>query len=215
MLRWLLPLLILANLAAAVWWYQSGRASPPPPAQVPGVPLLQSVGADGTALPAAAGSLPLAQAGPVSGACTRIGPFLTAAGMRSAYAALASHVARIQYRLDEVPVERGWWVYLPAGDRAQALQLAQRLTAQGIHDYYVITAGPQQNTLSLGLFQDPANAQRREAQLRALGFAVRLRARVDRAPQYHIEFQSAAATPDWRRLLPDAALLRAQPVACD
>jgi SPOR domain len=111
---------------------------------------------------------------------------------------------------------RGWWVYLPAfNSRNAALGAARDLSAKGIRDYYVVTAGDQENTISLGLFRDGANAIRRRDELTALGFDAQLDERSDDTPEYWLDY---AVTPsqrfDWRDRVPDRQELKAQSVPC-
>ncbi len=217
MLRWLLILLLLLNLAAAAW-LRWGRTAAPPTARVPGVPELRlpDAATAASALPphAARTAVPAPAGGAVH--CAEIGPFATAAEMRTAFAALAPHVPGIQYRSVEVTVSRGWWVYLAEPDRARALATARALAARGLRDYYVITAGEQQNTVSLGLFQDPANARRRLARIRGMGFAATLRQRIEQAPQYFVQYQQPAQGPlAWQTIVPHADILQAHAIACD
>ncbi|MHB8311169.1 MAG: SPOR domain-containing protein [Metallibacterium sp.] len=215
-LRLTVLLLLLLNLAAAAWWLWGGRVARPVPATVAGVPTLHLLH---EALPRAATralSTPGAAAPGTPAQCLSVGPFTTQAEMHQAFAALDAHVPRIQYRVAESAVSRGWWVYLTAAGREQALATARALAAHGVRDDYVITAGDQQNSISLGLFQDPANAQRREAQLRALGFPAQMRQRVEQVPQYYIEFQLPAAPGFvWQTHVAHADILNAQARACD
>jgi hypothetical protein len=215
-LRLTVLLLLLLNLAAAAWWLWAVPAPRVLPATQAGVPTLhllhealpraatQALTASGAAAPAAPAQ------------CLSVGPFTTQAQMQQAFAALAARVPRIQYRVAESAVSRGWWVYLTAPGREQALATARALAAHGVRDDYVITAGDQQNSISLGLFQDPGNARRRQAQLRALGFPAQLRQRVEQVPQYYIEFQlPAAAGFVWQAHVAHADILHAQARTCD
>ena len=215
-LRLAVLILLLLNCAAAalaVWRAHAQR--PLVTARLPGVPELRLLR---DAMPVAPASAVTARAAAVAttAQCLDLGPFTTQAEMHQAFAALAPRVPRIQYSVAESAVSRGWWVYLAAPSRAQALVQASALAARGLHDYYVITAGDRQNSISLGLFQEPANAQRRLAQVRALGFPAQLRQRVEQVPQYHIEFQ-LPATPGfaWQALVAHPNILDARPRACD
>lgn len=215
-LRRTVLLLLLLNLAAAAWWLWAGRARAPiayTQAGVPTLHLLHEALPRATSHPSPA---PVATAASAAAQCLSVGPFTTQAEMQQAFAALAMLVPRIQYRVAESAVSRGWWVYLTAPTREQALTMARALAAHGVRDYYVITAGEQQNNISLGLFQDPGNAQRREAQLRTLGFPAQLRQRVEQVPQYYIEFQQPA-TPGftWQAHIAHADILHARTRACD
>ena len=57
-----------------------------------------------------------------------------------------------------------------------------------MRDYYVIPAGEQQNMISLGLFRDQGNAERRRAELVALGFEPKIATRSEDLPLYWIDF---------------------------
>lgn len=215
-LRRIVLVLLLLNLAAAGWWLRAARIPPPHVAQAHGVPQLQLLD---EALPQKPAASPIAALAPTAvsnpAQCVDLGPFTTQAEMREAFTSLQALVPSIQYRVAEAAVSRGWWVYLTAPGREQALALARQLETHGVRDYYVITAGDQQNSISLGLFQEPANAQRRLAQLRALGFPARLRQRVEQVPQYYIEFQ-LPQTPgfDWRAHVAHPDILTATAHVC-
>jgi hypothetical protein len=147
--------------------------------------------------------------------CLSIGPFATPAELRAAMAALTPGAARIQFREVEATQLRGYRVYLPAsGSREAALDVARQLAARGVRDYYVVTAGDEENTVSLGLFRDLANAEKRRDELSAQGFAPVLEPRTEAAAQWWIDL---AAEPgfDWRALLPGATGVDARPVACE
>ncbi len=64
----------------------------------------------------------------------------------------------------------GHWVYLVAPQTPQGRKgLVDRLVADGIEDYYVLMDPRVGGAISLGLYAARANAQRRAAQIRALG----------------------------------------------
>jgi hypothetical protein len=194
--------LLLMNLGVAAWWaLRTPPSDPLPPrtdAAVPGMRLLSEVEAD------TAGSLvdneerdgaPEPVGGSDDQRCLQVGPFLTQADLRRAMGALTPSVNRIQYRESRVLAKRGHWVYLPAqGTREAALKSARELSARGLRDYYVVTAGDQENTISLGLFRDLANAEQRRDEVIALGFTPELRERNEEVPNYWIEI---AVAPDF------------------
>ena len=153
---------------------------------------------------------------PPRDACTTLGPFMTAADMRAAMQSLSPHVARIQYREEQVNHSHGYWVYLPqAATREAALEDARQLAAKGIRDYYVVTAGDTQNTISLGLFNDQANADRRRAMVQTAGFPAKVEQRVDTAAAYWLDY---AVPPreafDWTTWLPGRNDLQAKSIDC-
>ncbi|MBS0381731.1 MAG: SPOR domain-containing protein [Proteobacteria bacterium] len=215
--RLLFLLLLALNLGAAAWLL-FGRvpAQPFPPATDPGVPELRLITeTHKPAQPAVAGSssTPPPRA---HDACSTLGPFMTAVDMRSAVQALSPHVARIQYREEKVQRSHGYWVYLPAAaSREAALDAARALAAKGINDYYVVTAGDSQNTISLGLFNDQANAQSRLVQLQKLGFAAKVEQRVDTEPAYWVDYAVPEDTAfDWQAWLPGRNDLQAKSIDC-
>ncbi len=148
--------------------------------------------------------------------CVSIGPFATQADMRSALNSITPIVARIQYREAHATETRGYWVYLPAqANREQALAQARLLSSRGVRDYYVVTAGDQQNTISLGLFHDQGNAEKRRNEIASLGFKPNLVARTEELPVYWIDFAQDSHTPvNWRAHVTGQSDLRQQPVTC-
>lgn len=213
--RLLFLLLVALNLGAA-GWLMFGRAPAPtlPPATDAGVPELRLLSemrhGTGPRHPATAVSSEVATA------CSTLGPFMTTVDMRAAMQALSPHVRRIQYREEQMRRSHGYWVYLPAAaSREAALDEARQLSAKGIHDYYVVTAGDSQNTISLGLFNDQSNAQKRLAQLQALGFAAKIEQRVDTEPAYWVDYAVPAdGAFDWQAWLPGRNDLQSKPVDC-
>ena len=67
---------------------------------------------------------------------------------------------------------RGWKVYLPAfATREEAKAMGERIKAAGISDWYVMNEGADANTIALGRYGSEEAARRREAELKAKGFA--------------------------------------------
>lgn len=216
-LRGLVVLLVCLNLGVAAWWLSqpAPQAAPPPPidAGVGSLVLLGEVEAPPTADEMDRGAVPVPM--PDAPGCLTIGPFATPAALRAAMAALTPAVARIQYREVAATQLRGYRVYLPAsGSREAALAAARQLAARGVRDYYVVTAGDQENTVSLGLFRDLANAEARRAELAAQGFTAVLEPRTEDVAQWWIDL-AAEAGFDWKALLPAASDVQARPVACE
>ena len=221
MLSRILFLLLLAmNIGVALWLY----FAPQPRAHAfvatdPGVPKLVLLSErehanEGTAAELA--SAPEAAAEPRNGICNSLGPFPTQADMRGALNALTPLVARIQYREARSTETRGYWVYLPAQtSREKALALARQLSERGVRDYYVVTAGDQPNTISLGLFHDQVNAEKRRDEVARLGFAPDVIARTEELPVYWIDFAEERDHPlDWREHVAGQPDLRQQSVHC-
>lgn len=212
--RLLFLLLLALNLGAAAWLlFGRAPAESWPPATDPGVPELRLLqDARQAARPAAASSV----VPRMRDACSTLGPFMTAVDMRGAMQGLSPHVARIQYHEEQVRRSHGYWVYLPpVASREAALDEARALAAKGIHDYYVVTAGDSQNTISLGLFNDQSNAQNRLVQLQKLGFQAKVEQRVDTEPAYWVDYAVPAGTAfDWQVWLPGRNDLDVKAIDC-
>jgi hypothetical protein len=214
--RLLFLLLLALNLGAAGWLlFGRAPAAAAPPASDPGVPELRLLSETRqTARPAEASPAAVPTGG--HDACSTLGPFMTAADMRNAVQNLSPHVARIQYREEQVRRSHGYWVYMPAAaSREAALDEARALAAKGIHDYYVVTAGDSQNTISLGLFNDQSNAQNRLAQLQQLGFQAQVEQRVDTEAAYWVDYAVPADSAfNWQAWLPGRNDLQIRSIDC-
>jgi hypothetical protein len=214
-IRLLFLLLLALNLGAGAWLlFGRSPVQTLPPATDPGVPELRLLSETPHAAPAASATARTAALSAVT--CTALGPFTTTADMRASLQALTPHVARIQYREEQISQSRGFWVYLPATTtREAALGEARKLAAKGINDYYVVTAGDAQNTVSLGLFDDEANAQKRLAEVQQLGFGAKVKQRVDTEPAYWIDYAvPPGAAFDWQAWLPGRSDLQSRRVDC-
>ncbi len=163
--RALFLLLLAANLGAVSWLvFAPDMHATEAPASDPGVPKLvllseRDRGDDASAELAAP---PETRADQRNDECHSIGTFPTQADVRAAISTLTPLTRRIQFREAHATQARGYWVYLPAlQTREQALAAARQLSSKGVRDYYVVTAGDQQNTISLGSV--PRSGQRRTA----------------------------------------------------
>lgn len=218
--RALFMLLLALNIGGACWLAFAHRPSAhiAPPTD-PGVPELVLLSERDAA--SAAGGAELANA-PESGAdlandrCRTLGPFPTQADTRAAMNVLTPLSKRIRMRETHATQTRGYWVYLPAmASREQALAAARSLSTKGVRDYYVVTAGEQQNTISLGLFRDQANGERRRAEIAALGFKPQVNARTEDLPAYWLDFALAdPQSPELRSRVNAPADAREEPIAC-
>lgn len=220
MLARILFLLLLAmNLASVAWWYWRGQvpAPPPPVSAAPTLVLLSE--RDSAAMQDAARAADAAQASPDADAtpavCGALGPFEDQTALKRGIDLLTPQVTRIQYQESSSVTTRGYWVYLPALDsRDAALKSARQLNAAGVRDYYVVTAGDHENTVSLGLFRDRDNAARRQSQIAALGFPARLEERTEVERAWWIEFERESAEPPDYSRLDHAERLTLKPRSC-
>lgn len=242
-LRLLLVLLVALNIAVGAWLWLGqddahGRSAsdpdvptlhllterPAPPASVPAsvgtapapapvasAPSRQEAPATKAAVPEAANP-----SRPTSYTCISIGPFATPVDLHSARNALSAQATRMRSRQEQTTQTRGWWVYLPASaSREQALAQARRLSAANIGDYFVVGSGGQPNTISLGLFKDPANARKRRDEVVAAGFPAQMIERTETVPEYWLDLAVAdGARFDWRSRLRNSAGMGSHSTGC-
>lgn len=186
LLRAALVILVMLNLSAAAWWAVGPRprAATPPPMHAPQLQLLEEARsatphaattppATGTAAPHAA-----------TGLCLRFGPFAGPSARNGARdALLAIGVEAVAFE-DRSGASSGWDVFLPAQpSRADAVELAGKLKAQGIDDVFVMNSGDQANRIALGRFSSEAGAHRRAEELRGKGIEAMVEARGSGAPR--------------------------------
>lgn len=130
--------------------------------------------------------------------CFSLGPFREHDDLARVSTALSAKVRRQQVRETEISEANGYQVLLPAfRDRGAAFAAAKALQTAGIRDYYVITAGEQQNAISLGLFRDLGNAERRHDSVRAIGFDARLLPRQQQRRQWWLDI-AVGESDEWR-----------------
>ena len=207
-LRALILLLVCMNVGVSAWWLLHREAQARPlPAVDPGIASLtlysESERAKLPAPPVASSAAPALTADAV---CQSLGPFETPADLRRAMDALLPRVERIQFREVEAMALRGYRVFLPAAaDRAQALASARSLSDKGVADYYVVTAGEQSNTVSLGIFRELENATKRRDEVLKLGFSAVVEPRTEPVKQWWIDL-AAAPGFDWKSVLGDLPL---------
>ena len=218
--RILFLLLLALNIGAASWLYSTprdlGAALPANDDGVPKLVLLSENEHDSIAGNAEMASPAETRADLQNDICGTIGPFSTQADVRAAINALTPIVARIQFRESHATVARGYWVYLPApANRERALAIARELSNKGLSDYYIVTAGEQPNTISLGLFRDPANAERRRNEILALGFKPEVNQRSDEVQVYWIDYAQNSREPlDWHGRIGGHSDLQQQKIDC-
>lgn len=217
--RALFLLLLALNLGGACWLLFARTpvvaTSPPTDAGVPKLVLLSERDGDEVAS-AELASAPESKADLANDQCRSIGPFPTQADTRAAMNALTPFTKRIRIRETHTTQTRGYWVFLPAqASREQALNTARTLSQKGVRDYYVVTAGDQQNTISLGLFRDQGNAERRRAEIAALGFVPKVNPRTEELPSYWLDLALAGGEPlDWRSKIIAAPESREETITC-
>lgn len=232
-LRLLFVLLIALNIAVGAWLLLGQDEVHRQFVTDPGVPKLRllselpppsaTAARASSVAPTATASAPSVPASPASSAtsapapittnalsyaCMALGPFATQEDLRMARSALSAEVQRARARQEQTTQSRGWWVHMPPSpSHAAALAQARALAAHNIQDYFVVGSGDDQNTVSLGLFKDPANARKRRDQIQAAGFPVQMSERTETVPEYWLDLIPVDSGHfDWRGKIHDPAI---------
>ncbi|GAB4184371.1 MAG: hypothetical protein Tsb002_07320 [Wenzhouxiangellaceae bacterium] len=201
LLRISVILLLTANLGLWAWLEQLPPV-PPPPASAQETRLQATV--DG--IP---GIDPVIPQPAENSQCYSFGPLRTPLEQKRAIERIRTFAATVWLRQSEAVVERGWWVYLPSvGDREAALEQAEQIAAAGIDDYFIVTAGDMENTVSLGLYADEDNARQRQQRIKNQGFDAGIGLRREPEPRYWVDYRLDPRRRDLGRIL-----LRAFPIA--
>ncbi|MGH8156967.1 MAG: SPOR domain-containing protein [Rhodanobacter sp.] len=206
-LRLLFVLLSAFNIAVGAWlllgqpYARGGNPADPGVAELRLLSELPTAPANAASVstPAAGPAAASASSQAVSYSCLALGPFATPQDLRNARQALAVQATRMRSRQEQTSQTSGWWVYLPAtGSRQQALEQARQLGAHNFNDYFVVSSGDQPNSISLGVFKDPANARKRRDEVIAAGFPARMIERGDSVPEYWLDLVVADGSHfDW------------------
>jgi hypothetical protein len=121
--------------------------------------------------------------------CYAAGPYENEAGIQSAIEQIKSEVLKYSTRRLTTTQEAGYWVYLPAlPSRKEALKKGRDLAAAYVKDYYVVTSGNNENSISLGLYREPFNADNRVTELNSKGFQVEKEIRLEQWPEFWLDF---------------------------
>ncbi len=152
------PRLVLAKEVPKA---ESPEAPPANPVQPPAV------------APAAAGATPETSQAPSR--CTSIGPFADLAQASQAQASLRAAGFDPRQRVENGEIWIGYWVSVQnLATRSEADTAIKTLNGNGITDVYLMPGTDPPNVLSLGVFSDYNRAERRAAQVRALGLEPRI-----------------------------------------
>jgi cell division septation protein DedD len=147
--------------------------------------------------------------------CVALGPFASDVDSRAARSALGALVIRSRTRQETASVSHGWRVFLPPMDsREKATEMAKRLQAKNVKDYFVVPAGPEPNSIALGVFNAQENARKRRDEVVALGFPARMAERLDTTPSYWLDVVVGEdAKVNWQGRA-HAPRIQARPTGC-
>ena len=125
--------------------------------------------------------------------CYTVGVFNSKSESTSVLNALKKDVLKIRTRKIISSQEAGYWVYIPAkNSRDEALDIGRQLSQLNIKDYYVVTGGENENTISLGLYRDVNNANSRLQELQSKGFKAKKQIKIEQWPEFWIDYSIAS-----------------------
>ncbi len=125
--------------------------------------------------------------------CYSIGAFKSKADLQGLLDELKNKVIKIRSREVMSSKEAGYKVFLPAmKTRNDALTAARELAKLDVKDYYVVTAGEDENTISLGLYRNTENAEARLQELKGYGFNAQKEVRIEQWPEYWLDYAIAS-----------------------
>ncbi|MCX7554365.1 hypothetical protein OS175_10775 [Marinicella sp. S1101] len=199
-MRYFFILLLLANIAFFVW---SKRISPVVKTEFTvvdeGVEKLALIAEVEPNKPATTSEVTINS--DVQQLCYSAGPFDVEANVHAARETLDAVVLKTNIRKITTTQEAGYWVYLPAlSSRTEALKKGRELAAAFVKDYYVVTSGDNENSISLGLYRESFNADNRIAELSKKGFKVSKEIRIEQWPEFWLDFSITESQID---TLPD------------
>jgi len=206
--RWLAAVLLVANVGLLVLFVIGTSEVEPEQASIPPLdpelPRLELVN-----------ELTVESSGGSGEACYSIGPLSSLLAQERAEDRLRPFALALRSRQTRADSDRGWWVYLTAGNRAEAVGLTRRLAEAGVEDFYVVTSGDQENTVSVGLYEEIENARARQARIRALGFRAQLEVRREIVPQFWVDYRIVVGerTP-WRFIVRGSPGSRHREIPC-
>ncbi|MFC3192629.1 SPOR domain-containing protein [Marinicella sediminis] len=210
-MRYLFIVLLMANIAFFVW---TQRIAPPEKKSFqvvdPGVKALQLVAEAEPDKPTESINNQSSVNDDVKQMCFSAGPFDIEANVHAAAEIVNPVVLKSNIRKITTTQEAGYWVYLPAlSSRAEALKKGRELAAAFVKDYYVVTSGDNENSISLGLYREPYNADSRIAELQKKGFQVNKEIRIEQWPEFWLDFSvtetQLPGLPDLKASYPDVS----------
>lgn len=108
-----------------------------------------------------------------TGTCVKIGPYTqeTTAKAHKVWLHKTYKIAEVNIEQQEIPIVTKTRVYLTGfKHRQEAKLIQQKLIQQGITDHAIFTTGELKNAISLGIYSNPSNAEKRAKQLKEVGY---------------------------------------------
>lgn len=126
------------------------------------------------------------------GPCFALGPFARPEDAVGAVMQLKSRDLEARARKREERSGAGYWAYMPPfNTRAEARAVLKKLHEQKI-DSFIVTQGEKSNAISLGIFNDLAQAQARRDELRAKGIEVLVEPRGSTKQEHWVDVEGSS-----------------------
>ena len=152
---------------------------------------------------------------PAENICQTLGPFLEKHDVTAVFALLARNGYRVNVRDGDTRVPAGYWVYLPAMEPGAARRIVADLDAHGMTDYYI----GKQNYISLGIFSGKDTAERRQQDVKRLGYDAIVDQRFRTRDVYWLDVDGRGTpllgTEVWDQIQAQHTDVRAQRVSCE
>ena len=199
-MRWMLGLLVVANISIFVWGITIGRVD-----SLTGTLPLGNLGAMNISSPVvevAPAAVPAptptptetAQQVAVATTCAVIGPVSDEAQAQALLSALQQDGFTAKIHETEESRESGYWVLIPAAaDSAAAKQNEEKLKAAGIDDLWRFRKGELKHAISLGLYDRRPGAEVWAKKVKAKGFEVTVHPKMSSTSIYRVSYSGSAA----------------------
>lgn len=183
-MKWaILAFLALNTTLAVVQWmpFSPAEGSPTLAKAEPGAPiktveLIRATAAAGENV--ASLQVPVAEVPVKPLRCYSAGPFPKLDKAIEVQAALEQEGFKVASEERRHPIDLGYLVYIPpARSSALARLLEDELRSKGLGDSIVIKAGELRNAVAVGVFREPSLAEKRQDELKRLGFEPALKHR--------------------------------------
>ena len=103
--------------------------------------------------------------------CYAAGPFPKLDQAVQVQAALQEEGFQVATEERHHPIDLGYWVYLPPARSATIARLLEDdLRAKGLQESIVIKTGELRNAVAVGVFREPSLAEKRQGEVKSLGF---------------------------------------------